>query len=187
VRRAFLLPLVLAAALPGCGTEGKAANDNGAGANTGNGTLPALTGRVVDDADLLPAAREARLTARLAALEKSTSDQLVVVTVPSLNGEAIEAFGLRAGRGWGIGQRDLDNGVLLIAAPTERRVRIEVGYGLEGLLTNKKAKAIIDQTMIPLFAANRHSEAIEAGADRIADVLEQERRRPQPLSPQKAA
>ena len=120
--RAFLLPLALAAALPGCGSGAEAANDNG--------TLPALTGRVVDNADLLPAADEARLTERLAALEKSTADQLTVVTVPGLGGEAIESFALRLGNGWGIGREDLDNGVLLVVAPSERNVRFEYGSGL---------------------------------------------------------
>jgi uncharacterized protein len=177
VRQAFLLPLVLAAALAGCGT-GKAANDDG--------TLPALTGRVMDNANLIPAEDEARLTARLAALEKSTRDQMVVVTLPSLQGESIEALALRLGNGWGIGQKELDNGVLLIVAPAERKVRIEVGTGLEGLLTDPRAKAILNERVIPRICAGE-AAAITTAVDEISKVLEQDRRRPQRLPQPKAA
>jgi len=180
VVRALLLPLAFAAAaLAGCGSGAAAANDNGA--------LPTLTGRVVDNAGLLSAGEEARLTARLGALEKSTSDQLVVVTVPSLEGEPIEKLALRLGRGWKIGQKGLDNGVLLIVAPTERRVRIEVGYGLEGLLTDDRAKAIIEQQLLPRFIAGQNADAIAAGALSISALLESDKRRPQPRPVKKAA
>jgi uncharacterized protein len=180
VVRALLLPLaVFAAALPGCGSGAAATNDNGG--------LPALTGRVVDGADLLPAPEEARLAAQLAALEKSTGDQLVVVTVPSLEGEPIEKFGLRLGRGWKIGQKGLNNGVLLIVAPNDRQVRIEVGYGLEGLLTDGRAKAIIDTRLLPRFRHGDFSEAIAAGTRSISALLESDRRRPRPLPVKKAA
>ena len=178
MRYAFLLPLVLAAALSGCGT-GKAANDNG--------TLPALTGRVVDNADLLPPEAEARITGRLAALEEHTTDQLIVVTVPSLRGEPIEDLGVRLGRGWGIGQKDLNNGVLLIVAPAERRVRIEVGTGLEGLLTDDKAATIIKEQLLPGHRDARHADAIAAGVEALVGLLEQDRRRPRPFIMQKAA
>src|SRR5581483_5381968 len=94
-------------------------------------TFPALTGRVVDDADLLSPADEQELTDELKALEDKSSDQVVVVTLPSLQGYAIEDYGYRLGRHWGIGTAKLNNGVLLIVAPNERKVRIEVGYGLE--------------------------------------------------------
>ena len=92
--------------------------------------FPSLTGRVVDQADLLDPATEQALTAKLAALEATSSDQLVVVTVSSLQDQEIEDYGYQLGRAWGIGQKEGDNGVLLIVAPTERKVRIEVGYGL---------------------------------------------------------
>jgi uncharacterized protein len=179
VLRAVLLPLALAAALPGCGTEGRAANDNS--------DLPALTGRVVDNADLLAPEAEARISAKLAALEKGTTDQLVVATVPALNGAKIEDFSLRLGRGWGIGRKDLNNGVLLLVAPTERRVRIEVGTGLEGLLTNQKAWFIIRDTILPRFKVGDYPQGIEAGVDALAKVLEQDKRRPRPRPIQKAA
>jgi uncharacterized protein len=179
VIRALFLPLAFAAGLAGCGPSSAAANDNG--------SLPELTGRVVDGADLLPAAQEVRLAARLAALEKSTRDQLVVVTVPTLGGETIESFGLRLGNGWAIGQKTLNNGVLLIVAPNERRVRIEVGLGLEGLLTNEEAKAIIDDRLLPLHRQDRHADAIDAAVESISTVLERDKRRPQPRPMRKAA
>src|SRR3972149_11166850 len=94
-------------------------------------TFPALTGRVVDDANLLSASDKAQLTADLKALEDKSSDQVVVVTVPSLQGFTIEDYGYQLGRHWGIGTKELNNGVLLIVAPNERKVRIEVGRGLE--------------------------------------------------------
>ena len=177
--RALLLPLAVAAAaaLAGCGSGAAAANDNGA--------LPALRGRVVDNAQMLPADAEARLTARLAALEKSTSDQLVVVTVPSLRGETIESYGLRLGTGWGIGQKALDNGVLLIVAPDEKRARIEVGRGLEGLLTDARAAAILKNAEKRVCAGN--AAAINGVVGQIVRALEQDRRRPQPWLVKKAA
>jgi uncharacterized protein len=180
VLRAFLLPIGLfAAALAGCGSGAAAANDNK--------PLPALTGRVVDGADLLPPKDEARLADRLAALEKSTSDQLVVVTLPSLDGEPIEAFALRAGRGWGIGRKGVNNGVLLIVAPLEKRVRIEVGSGLEGLLTDEKAWFIIRDQILPRFQQGAYEQGIDAGVNRLIQLLEQDKRRPQPWPKEKAA
>ena len=133
--------------------------------------LPALTRRVVDEADLLSAAEEARLTAELDALERQTNDQLVIVTVPSLNGQTIEAFGLALGNHWGVGQRAQDNGVLLIVAPAERMVRIEVGYGLEAILTDALAHEIIRRDMLPAFRRGAHAEAISVGTHRIAATL----------------
>src|SRR5581483_7681392 len=98
--------------------------------------FPALTGRVVDGANILSDATKSDLTEKLAALESKTSRQLVVVTLPSLQGYDIADFGYQLGRAWGIGQKGLNNGVLLIVAPTEHKVRIEVGYNLEPILTD---------------------------------------------------
>jgi hypothetical protein len=98
--------------------------------------LPKLSGRVVDQANLLDQATRVMLTDKLAHLEAKTTDQLVVVTLNSLHGTSIEDFGLQLGRHWQIGQRDKNNGVLLIVAPNEHKVPIEVGYGLEDTLTN---------------------------------------------------
>lgn len=133
--------------------------------------FPALTGRVVDQANLLSPAEEAGLAARLEALERRTTDQLVIVTVPSLNGRTIEEFGLSLGRHWRIGRRGRDNGVLLIVAPSERKVRIEVGYGLEAILTNARAGEIIRSAMLPALAQGRWYPAIEAGTRGIIETL----------------
>jgi uncharacterized protein len=129
--------------------------------------LPALTGRVVDDAALLPAARQAALATRLQAFESRTGHQLVVVTVPSLNGQSIADFGLRLGRTWGIGRKGSDDGILLIVAPTEGKVRIEVGYGLEQQLSDPACAAIIATDLLPSFKAGRFADGIDKGADAI--------------------
>lgn len=134
--------------------------------------LPALTGRVVDAANLLSDQAEAALTAKLAQLERRRTDQLVVVTLPSLQGSRIEDVGLRLGRGWGIGRRGKDNGVLLIVAPGERRVRIEVGYGLERAIENHEAARMIDGVMIPAFKAGDMDRGVVAGADAIIKELD---------------
>lgn len=155
LRRALVIVLVLAAGLPAHAEL----------------AFPALTGRVVDGADLLSAGQERELTDRLAALEAETTDQLVVVTLPSLQGVEIEEFGYQLGRHWGIGQAGKDNGVLLIVAPNERKVRIEVGYGLEGTLTDALARVIIDTAILPRFRANDMAGGIVAGANDIAAVL----------------
>ena len=133
--------------------------------------LPALTGRVVDNANLLSPAQEAELVTELAALERRTSDQLVIVTVPSLNGQAIEAFGMTLGNRWGLGQRGKDNGVLLIVAPAEREVRIAVGMGLEAILTNARAREIIERDILPAFRDSNYSRGIAAGTHQIAATL----------------
>jgi uncharacterized protein len=140
--------------------------------------LPALTGRVVDRAGILGAPAEAALDARLAALEKETSDQLVVVTVPSLEDEPINEFGLRLGRGWGVGQKGLDNVVLVIVAPAERQARIEVGYGLEELLTDEHAAQILKDKMIPSFRKGQMERAVDDGVAAIVAILTSDTGRP---------
>src|SRR5262249_22820108 len=111
------------------------------------------------------------LTGELADLEAKTSRQLVVVTVKSLEGRGIEDYGVRLGRAWQIGQKGKNNGVLLIVAPTERKVRIEVGYGLEGELTDAVSKLIIEQRILPLFRQNNMTGGIVAGTEEIIQVL----------------
>jgi uncharacterized protein len=140
--------------------------------------IPALSGRVVDEADLLTPVDEAALTETSADLERRTSDQLVVVTLPSLQGATIEAMGLTLGSRWGIGQADKDNGVLVLVAPNERMVRIEVGYGLEPILTDARAQAIIDNDMVPLFREGRLALGIAAGTRAIARLLIDQADRP---------
>jgi uncharacterized protein len=126
--------------------------------------LPALTGRVVDNADLLTQDQEAFLTRALEITERRTKHQLVVVTLPSLGGKPIEKVGLELGKGWGIGRKGHDDGVLLIVAPNERKVRIEVGYGLEEKLTNAEAAAIIDQRILPRFRRGAMAAGIYDGS-----------------------
>lgn len=151
--------------------------DTQAGRATPEG-VPALTGRVVDVADLLAPAAETRIVADLARLEAVARDQLIVVTLPSLNGRPIEEVGLELGRAWGIGRRELDNGVILLVAPNERQVRIEVGTGLEALLTNERASLIIRRDLLPAFRANRFEAGIGAGVSAISAVLRGDTKRP---------
>jgi uncharacterized protein len=133
--------------------------------------FPALSGRVVDEANILPAATRSALDARLAALEAATTDQFVVVTLASLQGYEIADFGYQLGRAWGIGQKDKNNGVLLIVAPKERDVRIEVGYGLEGDLTDAVTRLIIENSILPKFRSGDMAAGISAGVDDVIKVL----------------
>jgi uncharacterized protein len=133
--------------------------------------FPTLTGRVVDGAGILSAETRALLTRELADLEAKTTRQLVVVTVNSLDGHSIEDYGVRLGRAWQIGQKDKNNGVLLIVAPNERKVRIEVGYGLEGEFTDAVSKLIIEQRIVPNFRQNNMTGGIVAGTEEIIQVL----------------
>ena len=133
--------------------------------------FPELTGRVVDGANLLSPAREAELEARLAALERDTSDQLVVVTVRTLDGYDIADYGTRLGRHWQIGQEGGDNGVLLIVALEERKIRIEVGYGLEGILTDALSALIIHEQITPAFKEGGFERGIEQGMVAIEEQL----------------
>ncbi len=144
-------------------------------------TFPALTGRVVDEAGLLGADEKSALEAELKALEEKSSDQLVVVTLPSLQGHSIEDFGYRLGRHWGIGTARLNNGVLLIVAPNERKVRIEVGRGLEPILTDALSRVIIESSILPRFRSGDFAGGIKSGAGDIilalsGDAAELERR-----------
>ena len=134
-------------------------------------TFPALTGRVVDEAGLLTVADRAALVASLADLQATTTDQLVIVTLKSLQGAAIEDYGYQLGRRWQIGQKDKDSGVLLIVAAAERRVRIEVGYGLEGTLTDAATKLIIERAILPAFKAGDFAGGIKNGAGEIIQML----------------
>ena len=134
-------------------------------------TFPTLSGRVVDEAGLLSANDRATLSASLAALEASTTDQLVIVTLKSLQGTTIEDYGYQLGRRWKIGQKDRDTGVLLIVAPTEKVVRIEVGYGLEGTLTDARTKLVIEAAILPAFKTGDFAGGIKNGTNRIIELL----------------
>jgi uncharacterized protein len=133
--------------------------------------LPELTGRVVDRAELLDASREEDLRRMLEAHEEATTEQVVVVTLPDLQGQAIEEYGYQLGREWGIGQEEEDNGALLIVAMEERQVRIEVGYGLEGRLTDAQSSIIINQIITPAFREGDFARGIAEGTEAMIQVL----------------
>lgn len=133
--------------------------------------FPALTGRIVDEAGLLTAADKIALEQELKALEEKSTDQLVVYVARSLQGYEIEDFGYKLGRAWAIGHKDKNNGVILIVAPKERKVRIEVGRGLEPQLTDVMSKLIIQNAILPAFRRGDFPAGIKAGVRDIRDVL----------------
>lgn len=133
--------------------------------------FPSLSGRVNDGAGLLTAEDRLLIEGQLAVLEEQSSDQLVVVTVNSLQGYTIEDFGYRLGRHWAIGQKGTDNGALLIVAPNERKVRIEVGRGLEPQLTDIMSRLIIENAILPAFRRGDFPAGIKAGVRDISDVM----------------
>lgn len=134
-------------------------------------TFPALSGRVVDEGQMLTPATREQLTQSLQAHEKATGEQVVVVTVPDLQGMPIEDYGYQLGRAWGIGQKDKNNGALLIVARDDRKLRIEVGYGLEDRLTDAQASVIINQIITPAFKTWDYNQGISDGVGAILQVL----------------
>lgn len=134
-------------------------------------SLPSLTGRVVDAAGLLDESRKSALEQRLAGHEANTTEQVVVATVLSLEGRTIEEYANLLFREWGLGQRETNNGVLLLVAPNERKVRIEVGYGLEGKLTDLLSADIIQRRIVPRFKEGDYAAGVEGGVDGILGVL----------------
>lgn len=133
--------------------------------------IPALTGRVVDAAGILSPQTEAALTGDLVGFEAATKRQVVVATLPDLQGYAIDDFGTRLGRAWGIGEKGKNSGALILVAPKERAVRIEVGYGLEGELTDAQASAIIQQLMLPRFRSGDYDGGLRAGTAAVLSAL----------------
>ncbi len=134
-------------------------------------TYPPLTGRVSDHADLLPQATRAALTAKLQALEDKSGIQLVVATVPSLQDQDIEDYANGLFRAWKLGEAKKNNGALFLIAPKERKMRIEVGYGLEGALTDAVSKIIIATAVAPRFKAGDFAGGVERGVDAIIETL----------------
>ena len=133
--------------------------------------FPQLTGRVVDAANILSDADEVSLNAKLTRLEQQSKRQLVVVTIADLQGYDIADYGFRLGDHWGIGDKERDDGALLIVAPNERKVRIEVGYGLEGIMPDVVAGRIIRDTIAPHFKQGDYPGGISAGTDAIVKIL----------------
>ena len=134
-------------------------------------TFPALTGRVVDQANLLPADTRLALEQKLAALEDKSGIQFVVATVSSLQGQEIEPYANELFRHWLLGEKAKNNGVLLLVAPKERKVRIEVGYGLEGTLTDALSKVVIAHAIAPRFKAGDFPGGITRGVDDVITIL----------------
>lgn len=183
--RSGLLILAAAALLGACGPASEASTADApqnavqaAAAPAPGDAFPELTGRVVDTADLLTPEQEARLAGESERLEGRTTDQLVIATVPSLGGRGIEDFSRDLGNHWGVGQEDKDNGVLIVVAPSERKVRIEVGYGLEPILTNDRAAEIIARDLLPNFREERWFEGIDSGSRSIIATLIAREREP---------
>ena len=131
--------------------------------------VPRLEGRVTDTAHLLSPAAAARLDSQLADFERTDSTQVVVLTIPSLEGEPLEDYSVKVAQAWGIGQKGKDNGVLLLVSKNDRKVRIEVGYGLEGQLTDALTGRIIDHAIVPAFKAGNFDAGIESG---VASIIE---------------
>ncbi len=142
------------------------------GADLRAADVPYLTGRVVDDAQILSAAARARLTAALRAHEDATTDQIVVLTVPTIQPESIEAYAVNVVETWKIGQKGKDNGVLVVVIPGDRKMRIEVGYGLEPTLTDGACGEIIRTVMTPAFKQGNYDKGVEDGVAAIIARLE---------------
>ena len=134
--------------------------------------VPQLSGRVVDEAGILSDPAETRLTALLAAYEDSTTNQVVVLTIPSLEGESIEAFSIRVAETWGLGTEENDNGVLLVVAVEDRGLRLEVGQGLEGELPDVIAGRIIREEIVPYLRQGNYERGIEVGVLAVLEQLE---------------
>ncbi len=134
-------------------------------------TFPKLTGHVVDEAGLLDLESESRLSDELGNVERLIGPQIVVVTVVSLGGKAIDDFTLELGNFWGLGDAKRDNGMILLVAPNERRVRIEVGYGLESSFPDELCQIILDETILPQFREGLMQEGIVGGIHRILDRM----------------
>ena len=133
--------------------------------------FPSLTGRVVDQANVMSAQSRSDVESKLKRLDDASSIQLVVATVKSLQGGDIETYANELFRFWKLGQAQKNNGVLLLVAPAEHKVRIEVGYGLEGTLTDTLSSVIISTAIVPRFKANDYSGGIGAGVDAVISVL----------------
>ncbi|HWP56592.1 MAG TPA: YgcG family protein [Candidatus Acidoferrales bacterium] len=132
--------------------------------------VPPLSGRVNDLARLMPPERARRLEERLAQFEQQTGHQIAVLTIPSLEGDSLEDFSIRVAESWKIGQKGFDNGAILLVARDDRKLRIEVGYGLEGVLPDAIASRIIREIIVPRFREGDYPGGIEAGVESILKV-----------------
>jgi len=163
-RFALLLALLLAAV-----AHAQSAWESG---TDGLAPIPPLTARVTDRTGTLDASQRAALEDKLAAWESKTGNQLVVLMVPSTKPEPIEAYSIRVAEAWKIGRKGADNGAVFLVAKDDRKMRIEVGYGLEGVLTDAMARRIISDDVAPYFRDNRFAAGIDAGVTRIMQVVD---------------
>ena len=131
--------------------------------------VPRLTGHVNDYAKILTAERRAELEKRLAEYEEETTHQLVVLTVPSLQGRSIDSFSLKVASTWKIGRKGLDNGVLVTIAPSERQARIELGVGMNRYVSDDAVSKIMSEAMIPEFRAGQFGKGLERGVERLME------------------
>ncbi|KAA9020897.1 TPM domain-containing protein [Sphingobium limneticum] len=161
VRSAILMGLML---LGGCGADAQAPK-----------AAMELTGRVVDQANLIDDGLESQLTARLLRLERETGVQMVIATTPSLGGRTIKAYGLDLANAWGVGSKARNDGLVLLVAPVERKVRIEVGYGLEAGMTNALCDEIIQRSIVPHFRTGDMPGGILTGTDAIISAIAKQR------------
>jgi len=142
-----------------------------AGAADDSVKIPALTSRVTDLTNTLSASERQALEAKLAAWETQTGNQLVVLMLPSTQPEAIAQYSIRLAEAWKIGRKGKDNGAIFLVAKDDRRNRIEVGYGLEGVLTDVTTRRILAETVAPLFRNNQFAQGIDAGVDQVINVV----------------
>ena len=134
--------------------------------------VPYLGGRVNDTAEMIPADTEQRIEEKLAALEEASGTQMAVLTIISLEGESLEEFSLEVAETWALGRAEQDDGLLLLVARDDRKMRFEVGYGLEGDLTDAQAGRILNNILRPAFRAGDFGGGIEAGVDAVIGTLE---------------
>src|SRR5437773_9052534 len=134
--------------------------------------VPFLTGRVVDNADVLSPPVRARLDAMLKTHEAATGNQIVVLTVPTIQSDSIEDYAVHVFQSWKLGQKGKDNGVLVVVVPEDRKMRIEVGYGLEPMLTDGACGQIIRTLMTPPFKNGNYNKGVEDGVAAIIARLE---------------
>ncbi|HYQ92860.1 MAG TPA: YgcG family protein [Candidatus Competibacteraceae bacterium] len=144
--------------------------------------VPPLTARVTDLAGLLTPSQRAALESRLQAFEETKGSQIAVLIVPTTQPETVEQYALRVAEAWKLGRKGVDDGALLLVAKNDRTLRIEVGYGLEGVLNDATAKRITNEIIVPAFKQGRFYEGINAGVERMIQVIEGE-----PLPPPSAA
>src|SRR2546423_4418281 len=133
--------------------------------------IPPLHARVTDLTNTLSPSDQQMLEGKLAAWERDTGNQMAVLIVPSTKPEPIEAYSIRVAEAWKIGRKGQDNGVLFLIAKDDRKVRLEVGYGLEGVLTDVTARRIIAETVAPFFRQNQFAAGINAGVERVIGVV----------------